>query len=179
MFSVDLHGQLQPTQKRPLEIPFQSRVDRSVVRERCPTFEGAFVETCLLVVGKISGVWARLGGSGGGGGGGGGGAIEAGRPLEASPLAESVGCMLDMVVAPAGVHEPSPRVSAREAFRSVRSLVARGMLTAVVLAHVRRVFYSLQSGRLRSSRIAARCPVVLSGGPETRRSGVGPSCPCG
>lgn len=35
-------------------------VNRCIVRERDPTFEGSFVESCLLIVGKIDGVWGNF-----------------------------------------------------------------------------------------------------------------------
>ncbi len=114
-----------------------------MVRERRPSFEGSFVETCLLLVGRISGVWARLGD----------GASEAGddcRP-EASPVAAETGrCMLDMVLAPAGGAEPS---AAREAFRLVWLVVARGVPdNNAVLMHQTRLFFLLLPPILRCPR---------------------------
>ena len=81
--------------------------DRSIVREHRPSFEGSFVETCLLLVGKISGVWQRPGG-----------ALKAGGHRAPSPAAETTG-MLDMLLALAGDHTRRAQVSTREAFRFV------------------------------------------------------------
>lgn len=81
---------------------------RSIVQERHPSFDGSFVETCLLLIGKISCVWERLGD-----------ASEAlGYPVTL-PVVQTGGCMLDMLLAPAGCHAPSARASGREAFRFV------------------------------------------------------------
>lgn len=81
--------------------------DRSIVRERRPSFDGSFVETCLRLAGKISGVWGRLGGG-----------VEAGGHPVPVPAAETA-CFLDMLLVPAGCHAPRALASAREAFRLV------------------------------------------------------------
>lgn len=79
-------------------------LDRSIVRERRPSFEGSFVDTCMLLVGKISGVWGRIGD-----------AFEAAAP---DPVAETA-CMLDMLLLPARTRVPRAQASARVAFRFV------------------------------------------------------------
>lgn len=81
---------------------------RSIVRERHPSFDGSFVETILLLIGKISGVWGRLGDASGTGG----------HP-DALSVAQTGDCMLDMLLAPSRCRAPRARLSAREAFRFV------------------------------------------------------------
>lgn len=41
-------------------LPKKLHFNRCIVRERDPTFHGSFVEGCLLVVGKIVGVWKNF-----------------------------------------------------------------------------------------------------------------------
>ena len=92
--------------------------NRSIVREQRPSFEGSFIETCLFLVGNISGVWGRFGGvffrAGGGGH----------RPAP-GPATERA-CMLDMLLVPAGSRlAPLAQVSAREAFSLACLFAAR------------------------------------------------------
>lgn len=92
--------------------------NRSIVRERQPSFQGSFVETCLLFIGNISRVWRTLA------------SIPSDHahspvsPGEGSPgasdrLLSRHGSMLDMLLAPPGWRGTCARVSAREAFRCV------------------------------------------------------------
>ena len=61
------------------------------------------METCLLVVGKVSAVWGRVGGALG---------------AAPGPVAETA-CMLDMLLLPAGGRAPRAQASARVTFRLV------------------------------------------------------------
>lgn len=81
--------------------------DRSIVRERRPSFEGSFVECALLLVGQIAGVWTTLEG----------GASEIDSDPPASPPMADKGCVLDMLLAPAGFRAWRERVPARDSFR--------------------------------------------------------------
>lgn len=89
--------------------PLLFPADRSIVRERQPSFEGSFVECSLLLVGQITGVWKKLEGD----------ASEADSdPPVSSPTANK-GCVLDMLLAPTGFCAWRKRVTARDAFRFV------------------------------------------------------------
>lgn len=92
--------------------------NRYIVRERQPSFQGSFVNTCLLLIGKISGVWGSLASIS---------SDHAHSPV--SPAEGSVGAsdrplsgadsMLDMLLAPPGWRVTCARVSSRESFRFV------------------------------------------------------------
>ncbi|CAM9133388.1 unnamed protein product, partial [Laminaria digitata] len=85
---------------------------RYIVRERQPSFQGSFVSTCLLLIGKISGVWGSLASIS---------SDHAHSPAEGSvgasdrPLS-GADSMLDMLLAPPGWRVACARVSSREAF---------------------------------------------------------------
>lgn len=89
--------------------------NRSIVQERSPSFQGSFVKTCLLLIGKISGVWGSLASIS---------SDHAHSPAEGSAGASDrppsgANSMLDMLMAPSGRRATCARVSAREAFRFV------------------------------------------------------------
>lgn len=79
---------------------------RSIVREHQPSFEGSFVETCLLLVGNISAVWGRLGSD-----------AENSGNAKSSSLMPHKECMLAMLLAPGGCRVA--RYSTMETFRFV------------------------------------------------------------
>ncbi|CAN0355554.1 unnamed protein product [Ectocarpus sp. 6 AP-2014] len=87
---------------------------RSIVRERQPSFEGSFVECALFLVGQIAGVWTTLEG----------GASEIDSDPPASPPTVDKGCVLDMLLAPAGFRAWRERVPARDAFSLSSELVS-------------------------------------------------------
>lgn len=98
------------------------RMNRCIVREQDPTFEASFIESCLLVVGKISGVWGNFGEmshasrapTGAGSGNTGAGEKEC-ATQQPAPRGSDI---LDMLLG-LGSRATCTRVSAREAFRSV------------------------------------------------------------
>ncbi|CAM9151445.1 unnamed protein product, partial [Scytosiphon promiscuus] len=78
---------------------------RSIVREQQPSFEGSFVETCLLLVGNISAVWGRPGSD-----------SEESSDATASPLMPHKECMLALLLASGGCRALRARCSAKGMF---------------------------------------------------------------
>lgn len=104
---------------------FSNFPERSVVRERCPTFNDSFVEACLLLVGKTASVWGSLDEctrlAGGSGNPAGGVAVDGSKGVVGERHRRSTTAvgMLDMLLTSSGCRDTRARVSAREAFRFV------------------------------------------------------------